>query len=398
MSPTCRSPLHALVLSALLSGGAMAAEPMGTIGDESASIARRTCGTPMPAAEEMLRGQRAIELYRSRFGTPPANAVIPVSFHVITCRGEGDVTRRQIDEQIRVLNRAYEGTGYRFDLASVDRTEDCRWFSMLPGTGDEKHAKEALAIDVPHRLNVYTCQPRQNLLGWAYFPQSIPEDHPLHGVVLHYGSLPGGPVAYYNLGGTLPHEVGHYLGLYHTFQNGCVAPGDFVDDTPFEATPNTGCPTSRNTCPSPGDDPIHNYMDYSIDACYSEITAGQDERMDAIVPVYRPSLLGGSSTITNFDRDPAPAARATGGVLFRGAFPNPFRTETRVLFRLPESAHVTLGLYDVAGHRVRTLADGDFPAGEHGVTLEAGTLPAGTYFAALKVGGVATARTVLLVR
>lgn len=391
------SLLLAAIVSGLFAGAPLAAAPPDAI-DAAAAIGPRTCGTPVPDVAQARRGERAIELYRERFGAAAINVRIPVAFHVITCRGEGNVSQRQIDEQIAVLNRAFAGTGYRFELASVDRTEDCQGFRLVPATGDEKKLKSALAIDVRHRLNVYTTKPGQGLIGWAYFPQSLPEDHYMHGVVLHYGTLPGGSVTGYNLGGTLAHEVGHYLGLYHTFQNGCEAPGDFVDDTPFEATPNTRCPRSRDTCPSPGDDPIHNYMDYSLDVCYSEITPGQDARMDAIVPVYRPSLLAASSVATSLELEPEAGTSVTGGVLFRGAFPNPFRTETRLLFRLAESAHVTVGVYDVAGHRVRTLADADFAAGEHGVTLDGGALAPGTYFAALRVGGTVASRTLLLVR
>ena len=60
------------------------------------------------------------------------------------------------------------------------------------------------------------------------FPFQANESSPLHGVFLHYGTLPGGTLASYNLGATAVHEVGHWAGLYHTFQNGC---GDATDPT-----------------------------------------------------------------------------------------------------------------------------------------------------------------------
>ena len=247
--------------------------------------------------------------------------------------------------------------------------------------------KQALAIDPAHRLNVYTCSPGHDLLGWSYFPFSFPEDNFMHGVVIHYGSLPGGPIVPYNLGRTLTHEVGHYLGLFHTFQGGRSEPGDYVADTPAEATPNYLCPESRNTCPAPGDDPIHNYMDYTDDPCYSEFTAGQASRMQYIVPVYRPSLFVGTSLVQN-----GPAATqavrsggSAGGLEFRGAWPNPFRDETVLRFSLPASAHVQLRVYDVAGHLVASVIDAMMPPGDHSAPFRAAKLPAGLYFAKLRV-------------
>ncbi|TIC91055.1 Extracellular metalloprotease [Colletotrichum higginsianum] len=91
-----------------------------------------------------------------------------------------------------------------------------------------------------------------------------------------------------NLGKTLTHETGHWLGLYHTFRGGCDGEGDLISDTPAQASPTRGCPPSRDSCPhKPGLDPIHNYMDYSIDSCYREFTIGQRVRMHSFWRKYR---------------------------------------------------------------------------------------------------------------
>ncbi|CRK32971.1 hypothetical protein BN1708_016210, partial [Verticillium longisporum] len=101
-------------------------------------------------------------------------------------------------------------------------------------------------------------------------------------------TVPGGTQAGFNLGKTGTHEVGHWLGLYHTFQGGCTGSGDQVSDTPAQASFSSGCPIGRDSCPGQaGLDPIHNYMDYSDDSCYEEFTPGQDARIHSFWTTYR---------------------------------------------------------------------------------------------------------------
>jgi Pregnancy-associated plasma protein-A len=357
----------------------------------------RTCGTPLPTPAELQQSRLALTRALVEGRAVQNGGTIRIALHIITSKGEGNVSSDQIQEQIRELNRGYAGTGFRFVLDSVDRTDNPSWFKMAPGTGSEKQAKLALAIDPAHRLNLYTCRPGHDLLGWAYFPFSAPEDNPIHGVVVHYGSLPGGIFAAYSLGRTATHEIGHYLGLFHTFQGGCVAPGDEIDDTPFESSPAFGCQEGRNTCTQDGDDPIHNYMDYSDDPCLTEFTKDQTARMQTMVTAYRPSLF--ATSVAQASLSPVNAVPALRPVVeFRGAMPNPFQGSTVLRFALTRSEPVSLKIFNVAGQHVATLIDGRLPEGDHSALFRGDDLPAGMYFAALWAGNVKTTRSMMLVK
>jgi hypothetical protein len=239
---------------------------------------RRSTPTPTPSPE---------------LGRGP-NGEIPVAVHVVykeTKRGrEGDVPLWQIQAQIDVLNVAFQGTPFQFYLAHVDWTKNNQWFTGCYSASTEYEMKAALAVDVAHTLNLYTCKPQQNILGYAYYPWTFPEDDFRHGIVVLYSSLPGGSAEPYNEGDTASHEVGHYVGLYHTFEGGCEDPGDYVADTPAEASPAYYCPEGRDSCPAAGVDPIHNFMDYTDDPCMTEFTAGQATRMGVATAEFRPSL------------------------------------------------------------------------------------------------------------
>jgi hypothetical protein len=224
-------------------------------------------------------------------------ATVPVYFHVVTDGTVGALTADQIAAQIDVLNNTYaagEGgavTGFSFDLAGVTRTDNAEWFYANPGGNPEHSMKQTLHQGGNNALNLYSTTAGA-YLGWAYLPSIVtkPGQAYLDGVVIDWESMLGTSTRYagrYDQGETATHEVGHWLNLEHTFYGGCNAKGDFVDDTPAQKTPTSGCPEGKDTCREPGLDPIHNYMDYSYDSCYTEFTPGQVQRMRDAWLFYR---------------------------------------------------------------------------------------------------------------
>lgn len=248
------------------------------------------CGTPDPSPERLRSIEAAMLGARLRNQKAVSGGVIDVYFHVIrsgTSVSQGNLPDSQIRDQIQVLNDAFREWGWQFRLREVTRTTNSTWFNMNYGSGAETNAKASLRRGGKNALNIWSANPGQGLLGWATFPDEYAGAPLRDGVVLLHSSLPGGTAAPYNLGDTGTHEVGHWMGLYHTFQGGCSGSGDHVKDTPAEASAAFGCPVGRNTCTSAGLDPIRNFMDYTDDDCMDHFTAGQDGRMDWMWSIYR---------------------------------------------------------------------------------------------------------------
>jgi hypothetical protein len=292
--------LAALALAAILVPAATAARTpaaappsLVACGDEAFDTLSALTRTGTARSLGDTRLEKDTEQYSgsTEFGqkTPgkPTAGTIDVYFHVVTATdGTGYVSPAAVAAQILVLNQTFSGwpggvdTGFRFELADLDYTTNDAWYGQAT-FADEVAMKSALKEGGAADLNIYTTS-GGGFLGWAYLPSITASQRygVLDGVVIHYGSLPGGPIDHYNLGYTATHEVGHYLGLEHTFEQGCIGHGDYVDDTPYEADPTSGCPAGKDTCTrGSGLDPIHNFMDYSYDACYTQFTDGQTERM-----------------------------------------------------------------------------------------------------------------------
>ncbi|MGC4047319.1 MAG: zinc metalloprotease [Armatimonas sp.] len=276
----------------------------------------RRCATEMPSEEVRAMVDNAIAHAPPRHSNSglvsPLRAggsvTIPVYFHVITnSAGAGNVTDAQINNQIAVLNAAYAGsdklpgggttngaafnTPFRFVLAGINRTANNTWYTMGYGSTAETQAKTALRQGGANALNLYSANIGGGLLGWATFPWEYNGAPKKDGVVLLNASLPGGSAAPYNLGDTATHEIGHWLGLYHTFQGGCAGSNDSVTDTNAERTAFYGTwPPIPDTCAGkkyPGLDPVENFMDYTDDAYMYRFTSGQSSRMDSAALTYR---------------------------------------------------------------------------------------------------------------
>ncbi|KAG8713933.1 hypothetical protein FRC08_012641 [Ceratobasidium sp. 394] len=255
----------------------------------------RTCGsTPDAAFVAAAEAHFAANKVSAKTGSILA-VIIPVYWHAIqagTTLAQGNIPVSQITASISAMNTHYSGSGLSFSLAAIDRTTNVNWFNSAgPSNSYQTAMKTMLRKGGANALNVYSVGFKSGsgsgLLGYATFPSSYAGNPKDDGVVLLYSSVPGGSTVNFNQGKTLTHEVGHWLGLYHTFQGGCSGAGDSVSDTPPEASAASGCPTGRDTCPGGGVDPINNYMDYSYDSCMNKFTPGQIARVKSQIATYR---------------------------------------------------------------------------------------------------------------
>jgi hypothetical protein len=288
------------------------------------------CGTKVPDDSD-LRAREYAQEFRgflaernSEYRSPLIE--VPVCFHVPRRTFGGNfISNQQLQDELDHLNKAYSAasccdaslsqcsgrcspdTGISFVMAKLDANGNIdgvadsvsspnacvtrprrRQWTRFTFLGSDGAMKQALRKGDERILNVYYTNLPGNTLGYATFPWDYDYWQKEDGVVMSRGTIRGGDPPY-NEGDTLVHEVGHWLGLFHTFSDGC-SPGDRIADTAPEKVPYFGCNPSeqRDTCT--GDllkDPIFNFMDYSDDKCLFEFTAGQISAMVDSYVTYR---------------------------------------------------------------------------------------------------------------
>ncbi|HRI59988.1 MAG TPA: M43 family zinc metalloprotease, partial [Saprospiraceae bacterium] len=250
--------------------------------------------------------------------------VIPVVVHIVHQNGAENISDAQVLQGIQHLNAAFANSGYYdngdgaatpFSFCLARRKPDGtatgginRVVSPLTEMTVETQdidLKNLVRWDPTQYVNIWVVKEISSVsvgsgvAGYAYLPSAHGQD--FDGIVMEanwFGSSPANTTV-------LIHEMGHYLGLYHTFEGGCanndcVQDGDRVCDTPpDQSTAWTPCGTIQNTCTTDANsgfatdqnDMTINYMDYATSSCYNAFTVGQSDRMEYFLLQVRQSLL-----------------------------------------------------------------------------------------------------------
>jgi hypothetical protein len=244
--------------------------------------------------------------------------IIPIVFHVVHENGPENISKQRILDVVQTMNEAYRRRNkdtslirdifknlptdahIEFRLATRDPWGNCsegidRIASNLSDQADDR-VKAVSWWDNSRYLNVWVVKSINSaavqngiIAGYAQFPWDAVYRSSTDGIIMDYNFIKKGDK-------TLAHEAGHYLGLYHTFQDACSEDqglqGDHVLDTPPAAAANFGWNPSVNSCHSDSPDlpdMIENYMDYA-DHKYL-FTPRQVQRMRSFLKGARSSLL-----------------------------------------------------------------------------------------------------------
>ncbi len=213
---------------------------------------------------------------------------------------------RGADIEIEFCMAQFNPSGQRMTEPGIDRVNGNR--TSWSRSDIEGSLKPTTSWDPNKYYNIWVLDfaaQDDNILGYAQFPSSsnlsgIPGSGgaaSTDGVVINYANFGNSQKgsfstlrAPYNLGRTLTHETGHWLGLRHIWGDAACG-DDFCADTPPQASESRGCQKGRISCGNAN--MVENYMDYSDDACFNIFTRDQKTRIRTVMEVSprRSSLL-----------------------------------------------------------------------------------------------------------
>ncbi|MCE7991528.1 MAG: T9SS type A sorting domain-containing protein [Roseivirga sp.] len=323
---------------------------------------------------------------------------IPVVVHVLhtgEVYGEGaHLTKAQVEAQIRILNEDFrrrpgtkgfnthpDGGDAQIEFVLANTAPDgsptdgviVKDISNLPAPPPEAgnlvmYGAHYSYWNPEKYLNIWSVPgiPQDVLLGFARFPESdlpgLEDEHETSWVLPGKGEIDGvainafhfgdrGLQSRYNLGRTATHEVGHFLGLFHTWgpnsndQDGCSL-DDFCQDTPTISDRTSGCPVGLISCDG-RPVMIENYMDYSDDACMNIFTNDQISRMRTVLKHSpRRKTLYTSPVLENPLKSPTDLASLV------KIYPNPASDKVHIFFEKHKLENVQITLTDLTGQTI----------------------------------------------
>ena len=251
----------------------------------------------------------------------------------------------------------------------------------------------------------YSQLPMGNLPGLVHFaPDTGAATDGI--VILYQGYGDKGEVIFpYNLGRTVTHEIGHWLGgLRHPWGDcdpGCCT--DYVDDTPWQDSADfdyAPCQLRTSNCNGPTDTlMIQNFMQYTGDNCMNLFTEGQKQR--SRIAFYncpsRVALLNSPGCGQQSLRTTSTVTSSTVSAGFT-IYPNPLSYTYSVSYQLNKSDNVLLSVYNVEGILLKTLINTTQAEGDYTYTYNADDIAEGLYIFRFVSGGNATTKKIVVVK
>lgn len=316
--------------------------------------------------------EQRISAYRQMASRPTGldPVIIPVVVHILFTNESENIPDEKILAQLDLLNQAYNG---KPQLAAIPEefralTADMDLKFCLAGTDPQGQPTDGIvrkafstahpgfdsaiyytlrggsdAWDPTRYLNIWVTNLGDQLLGFSSYPWT--DNRATDGIVIntrYFG--PNEKSKRYNQGKTLVHETGHYLGLFHLWDNGgCATDNDQVDDTPPQAYSYLGMPAyPQYSCAT--SNMFMNYLDYTDDAGLLFFTQGQQKRVKACLSAYRPGL--GTDVVTCAQRTATPGLDFT-------LYPNPASGGiVHIAYPYGDYTALEIRVYDITGRQL----------------------------------------------